>query len=55
MILVNQNKWHWFGTLSVAPNGRIDVCVAGYTQCREQHRLAIILFLEHRWRRYLGA
>jgi hypothetical protein len=22
---VNQNKWHWFGTLSVAPNGRIDV------------------------------
>ena len=19
-----QNKWHWFGTLSVAPNGRID-------------------------------
>jgi hypothetical protein len=20
-----QNKWHWFGTLSVAPNGRIDV------------------------------
>jgi hypothetical protein len=23
---VNPNKWHWFGTLSVAPNGRID-CV----------------------------
>jgi uncharacterized repeat protein (TIGR01451 family) len=22
---VNQNKWHWFGTLAVAPNGRIDV------------------------------
>jgi hypothetical protein len=22
---INQNKWHWFGTLSVAPNGRIDV------------------------------
>ena len=22
---VNHNKWHWFGTLSVAPNGRIDV------------------------------
>jgi hypothetical protein len=22
----NPNKWHWFGTLSVAPNGRID-CV----------------------------
>jgi hypothetical protein len=21
---VNQNKWHWFGTLSVAPNGRLD-------------------------------
>ena len=21
---VNHNKWHWFGTLSVAPNGRID-------------------------------
>jgi len=21
---VNQNKWHWFGTLSVAPGGRID-------------------------------
>ncbi len=21
---VNQNKWHWFGTLAVAPNGRID-------------------------------
>jgi hypothetical protein len=21
---VNQNKWHWFGTLSVASNGRID-------------------------------
>ena len=21
---VNQNKWHWFGALSVAPNGRID-------------------------------
>jgi len=21
---INQNKWHWFGTLSVAPNGRID-------------------------------
>jgi hypothetical protein len=23
---VNHNKWHWFGTLAVAPNGRID-CV----------------------------
>ena len=22
---VNHDKWHWFGTLSVAPNGRIDV------------------------------
>jgi hypothetical protein len=22
---VNHEKWHWFGTLSVAPNGRIDV------------------------------
>jgi hypothetical protein len=22
---VNQNKWHWFGTIGVAPNGRIDV------------------------------
>src|SRR5438034_9519371 len=22
---VNSGKWHWFGTLSVAPNGRIDV------------------------------
>jgi hypothetical protein len=22
---VNPAKWHWFGTLSVAPNGRIDV------------------------------
>jgi hypothetical protein len=22
---VNPDKWHWFGTLSVAPNGRIDV------------------------------
>ena len=22
---VNKAKWHWFGTLSVAPNGRIDV------------------------------
>ncbi len=22
---VNHNKWHWFGTLSVAPNGRIDI------------------------------
>src|SRR5437773_706294 len=21
---INPNKWHWFGTLSVAPNGRID-------------------------------
>jgi hypothetical protein len=21
---INQNKWHWFGTLSVAPHGRID-------------------------------
>ncbi len=21
---MNHNKWHWFGTLSVAPNGRID-------------------------------
>ncbi len=21
---VNQDKWHWFGTLAVAPNGRID-------------------------------
>jgi hypothetical protein len=21
---INQNKWHWFGTLAVAPNGRID-------------------------------
>jgi uncharacterized repeat protein (TIGR01451 family) len=20
----NENKWHWFGTLAVAPNGRID-------------------------------
>src|ERR1700726_1248934 len=25
---INHNKWHWFGTLSVAPNGRIDsVCL----------------------------
>jgi hypothetical protein len=23
---INRNSWHWFGTLSVAPNGRID-CV----------------------------
>ena len=22
---VNHNTWHWFGTLSVAPNGRLDV------------------------------
>ena len=22
---VNHNKWHWLGTISVAPNGRIDV------------------------------
>src|SRR6188472_778756 len=22
---INHNKWHWFGTLSVAPNGRVDV------------------------------
>src|SRR6266699_2076989 len=22
---INHNKWHWFGTLSVAPNGRSDV------------------------------
>src|SRR4029434_2121843 len=22
---VNQDKWHWFGTLAVAPSGRIDV------------------------------
>lgn len=22
---VNHSKWHWFGTLAVAPNGRIDV------------------------------
>jgi hypothetical protein len=22
---INQNKWHWLGTISVAPNGRIDV------------------------------
>jgi FG-GAP-like repeat len=22
---INHNKWHWFGTLSVAPDGRIDV------------------------------
>ena len=22
---INHAKWHWFGTLSVAPNGRIDV------------------------------
>jgi hypothetical protein len=22
---VDPNKWHWFGTLAVAPNGRIDV------------------------------
>jgi hypothetical protein len=21
---INHNKWHWFGTLSVGPNGRID-------------------------------
>lgn len=21
---VNPNKWHWFGTISVAPNGRLD-------------------------------
>jgi uncharacterized repeat protein (TIGR01451 family) len=21
---LNENKWHWFGTLAVAPNGRID-------------------------------
>ena len=21
----NQGKWHWFGTLAIAPNGRIDV------------------------------
>jgi hypothetical protein len=22
---INHSKWHWFGTMSVAPNGRIDV------------------------------
>ena len=24
-VAANPNTWHWFGTLSVAPNGRIDV------------------------------
>ena len=23
-ILLTTRKWHWFGTLSIAPNGRID-------------------------------
>lgn len=23
---VNQGRYHWFGTLSVAPNGRVDAC-----------------------------
>jgi hypothetical protein len=30
---VNQNKWHWFGALSVAPNGRLDGCLARHAQC----------------------
>lgn len=29
----NRNAWHWFGTLAVAPNGRIDVC---WNDTREQ-------------------
>ena len=24
---VNPSKWHWFGTLSVAPNGRHRFCL----------------------------
>ena len=27
---VNHAKWHWFGTLSVAPSGRIDVGLVRY-------------------------
>jgi len=23
-IRLNPSKWHWFGTFSVAPNGRLD-------------------------------
>ena len=23
-MIVNPNKWHWFGTFAVAPNGRLD-------------------------------
>jgi hypothetical protein len=41
-------KWHWFGTFSVAPNGRLDACLERLAQlCCQQHRLAIILLLEH--------
>jgi len=36
---IDPNKWHWFSTFSVAPNGR--------AQRGEPHRLAAILFLQH--------
>ena len=32
---INPNKWHWFGTIGVAPNGRIDSCGTGLTKCCE--------------------
>ncbi len=36
---VNPNKWHWFGTFAVAPNGRLD---AGYGTTRGMLRITRI-------------
>jgi hypothetical protein len=36
---INHNKWHWFGTLAVAPNGRIDSVWLAFARTRKPVRL----------------
>jgi len=52
---INHSKWHWFGTFSVAPNGRLDAVVAGHAKRREQHRFAAILLQQHGRRQHVVA
>ena len=49
------NKWHWFGTFSVAPNGRLDSVWYDTRNAGDNLRVSVVLFLQHRCRFYVVA
>jgi len=51
---VNHAKWHWFGTLSVAPNGRIDAVWLDTRNAANNINSQLFLFAQLRWRKIPG-